>query len=679
MPKTNQNLNPQPTGWVGSIEEIEELQSRFGSEIIEESWGGPGKPWFEWQKVALTCTADEIGLFGGKSGGKSVFLRAWLVSGNPTEPDEEDIVNKSYIYHPDYLGLILRKNEKDLVDFILRAAKMWGPLGGEYVNGYFRFPAYTKDGMQTSQLGARIDCGHMKDSSAWQKYIGTEYQRVAIDEAPLIADYSLIEELRSCMRTPHAKMRIQIAYAGNAGGPGTGWILDRFMRVRDKEGNIIPHDTVITEDWEHPFTKQIVKRTRIWVFSTIADNTVMRDTPYAVTLISLTDPKMRAAYFEGRWDALFGSYFGDLFRPDGPKVGEPKEACHVITKSKTTNEYPTSLRPWWPISMGGDWGYDHDAAFLWARKTPDKQVIVYREFSVNRTLPERLGVEIARLTKPDLEKLPSHSITLHLGHDAFANKTGDRTIAELIAAGIAKVLGPGSVYLPDILIKRLKETWEADANNWTDQRERDKAIDQIRLHRRQGITIKIAEKTGIIGWQYCRESLRFEPTIASNVAYDERFAQRLLQADPKAFEEYSKLYRDIKPEVLPKLQILDCCPQLIDAIPKTQHEEGTENVDKKHFRGKDIVDTWLYLSLGMEDENPQEPYEVYRDRKLEEVMRSDVMITVNDLVRVNMMLESEWKDKDKGLAPYTPPRQARARHLLRLGKLKRENYGVRSI
>lgn len=656
---------PKTMGWIGTLEEIEDLQSKYGPEVIESGIGGPDRPWFPWQIRVLTCTADEIGCFGGKGSGKSELMRAWLISGNPTLPDNNEdgspnYTNRSYTYCPDYVGLILRRNQKDLEDFLIRAQRMWSPYGAEYKNGYFRFP--TPDG----KPGARIDVGHLSDANAWQKYIGTEYQRIAIDEAGLIPEYSLYDELKSCMRAPNPELRLQTMLASNAGGPGTGWIMEYFMKARDENGLLIPHDTFILDKRIHPKTKKEVVKSRVWIFSNWEDNPILSETNYAVGLDSMMDPKKRAAYLEGHWDALFGSYFGDIFRPDGPVAAnnEPPNACHVITKSKVDSKYPVEIRPWWPMSIGGDWGYAHDAAFLWARKDPRGRVIITEEMSVDHTLPERLGVEIARRTRTHLELLPSHSITLWLGHDAFAMKTGDRTIAELIALGIAKILGPNAVFLPDIIINQLKRAWDLDAFNWETQQQRDKTIEQIRLQRKTGITIKVAERTGIISWQHCREALRWEHTIASNVSYDHTIAMRLLQENPKAFNEYCRLYRNIEPETLPKLQILDCCPGLIASIPRAQHEDGTENVERAHYKGRDLLDAWLYLMLGIEDENPQEPFEVYRDRQLTHIVQQVPGMTVNDLTRANIALEAEWKEKEKPLAPYTPPRGARSRRLM---------------
>jgi len=652
---------PQPaTGAILSLEEAERLFKEHGDRI-DIAWGGKDKPWFPWQIRMLQNTCDEIGLLGGKASGKSSIMRAWLVSGNPDKPDyDEDarpnLVNQSYIYHPEYLGLILRKNQDDLTDFISRATRMWASLGCEYVRGCFRFPS-----------GARIDAGHLKDANSWMQFIGIEYQRIAIDEAGLIPEFNLFEELRSCMRTPNPELRCQVVLASNAGGPGTGWLIDRFMKARDENGEMIPHDSVITEKYIHPFTGKEEKRTRIWMFATIEDNPVMRETPYAVTLISLTDPKKRAAYFEGHWDALYGSYFGDLFRPEGPSRAnnEPPNACHVVPESSV------KLLPWYHRSIGMDWGYAHESAIMWACQTPDERIYIYREIVASQASPERLGYEIAMASRDELEKLTSHSMVLHLSHDAFSTRAGDKSIAELIALGIQRVLGPNSVHLPDLMIRRIRDTYAEDAYRFEDVKARDAAIEAIRLQRKLGITIRIAEKTGIIGWQHVRETMRWQEIGERNATFDHAIFMRLLREAPDRANEYARLYRDLKPEILPKLQIFkERCPRLIDAIPRAQHEDGQEAMDKAHFKGRDSVDGLLYLIMGMRDEMPPEPFEEFRANKLEQMVSREPAMTTDDLVRINMGLEDEWKKKNTSPAPYTPPRSARMSRLIMQGKWK---------
>ena len=81
------------------------------------------------QTSVLLRKEKEIALLGGKFGGKSVAARLFLIKGNPYlrdySPSGEVIwVNKSYIYHPNYYATILRRNQVDLDEFLIRAATL---------------------------------------------------------------------------------------------------------------------------------------------------------------------------------------------------------------------------------------------------------------------------------------------------------------------------------------------------------------------------------------------------------------------------------------------------------------------------------------------------------------------------------------------------------------------------
>ena len=230
--------NTLPLG-ILTPEEVKRAAAQIDGKVTE-SWGFGKLKWNAMQIKVFKHQADELGLLGGKGSSKSTAARGWLVMGNPHLPQTDAqgqpiLVNRSYTYHPNYRALILRKNQEDLDDFIQRAAEMWGPtLGGQYVDGHFRFPS-----------GAIIDCGHMKDATAWQKYLGIEFQRIAIDEAALIPDFASYEQLRSCMRTVHSELKTQILLTSNAHGRGacvpygevltpSGWKDIKSMSVGDQ-------------------------------------------------------------------------------------------------------------------------------------------------------------------------------------------------------------------------------------------------------------------------------------------------------------------------------------------------------------------------------------------------------------------------------------------------------------
>lgn len=654
----DQNTTP---GYVVAEDQIESLRQQ-GYEV-EVSWGGGDKSWAEWQKRVINCTCHEVGLFGGKASGKSTAMRAWMISGNPGRTSQNGTLtyNDSYTYHPDFWGLILRKNEKDLQFFLREAQRMYAPIGGEWKNGHFGFPS-----------GARIDAGHMADENAWHKYIGNEYQRVAIDEAALIPEYGPIEELRSGMRTPlEDQMRIQTVYASNCGGPGTGWIMSRFMEVKSVDGTTIPHDTIIRQRVRHPFTGETTYFTRIWIFATIKDNPAMARTWYAAGLENLTDPKRQRAYFYGLWDAFYGSYFSDVFRPKGPILenGEPVHANHVVEAGAV------KLEDWWHRSISMDWGYTHESAILWACQEPKGRLHIYRELGVTQTSPERIGVEIGTQTRDELHKLPSQSITLWLSHDAFAARGGGRSYAELVALGLMRVLGPKAVHLPDVMVDNIQKAYDSESDFSVEaMKKRDLAVEAVLAQKRAGITIRKAEKINVIGWQFCREIMRWREIKVGTAPFDEQKYHQLMMIDPAAANTYATFYKDRRPEKLPKLQIWDCCPRLIEALPKAQHKDGTEKVDDKHFTGKDFCDSFHYLIMGMRDENPSIPKQHYLMEAIDKITETQPTLDLNSRIQILRQVEAEYAEKHKPLSPFSPVMGPKSQRAARKVDIARNGY-----
>jgi hypothetical protein len=644
---------PTPPGILLSRDQAEAMRAQ-GKKVTYTWVPNPGM-----QEDALRRLEFEIGIFGGKYSGKSSVARAWLVKGNPELPDYDADgnsipVNSSYVYHPHYRGLILRRNQDDLDDFIRKAAVMWRPYGLEYLDGQFRADAY----------GSVIDVGHMKDKQSWQRYIGIEYVRMVIEEAALIPDYDSYEELRSCCRSIYPEMRAQMLLTSNAGGPGTFWVFDRFIEPKDINGDIIPAGTTIEEHVINPYTGGKLTTTRVFLFATIQDNPIaMKDTAYIANLASITDDARRRAYLLGDWKSYSGQYF-KVFRPRGPQLGDPPNANHVIPAGSVR------LAPWWHRSSGMDWGHAHEAAWYMGCTDPNtEQVHICDELVAAGASPMQFGYEIGQRSKKVLMESPTHSMILHLSPDAFQDRTGDKSIAELIGLGIGRVIGPQAVHLPDAEIAKLR-----DSGNVTGP-EAAELFEKIRLQHRIGITIRMAINERVIGWQYVLEALRFDPIGESLTAsFDPNFAAKLLaESGWERWLEYVRLHQNRKPEVLPKLQIWgpshrdarDGCPRLIEALPKAQHSElNPEDVSKVHFKGMDSLDSIRYLLMGLRDEHPTEPFQSYWERRSAETIHSHPLMTTDDKIRLHSYLKHDYETShDSGKSFSLPRANRRARTL----------------
>jgi hypothetical protein len=626
---------------------------------------------FEWtpfQQQVLLRDEFEIGLFGGKFGGKTHAAQGFLLKGNPDIENVDENgqslldVNLSYVYHPNYRATILRRNQNDLDDFLRKFEAMAQPLGGKYTRGLFEFPSC-----------AVIACGHLADKDAWMKYIGVENVRFVVEEAALIPDFDLYDQIRSCCRSVWPEMRPQILLTSNAGGPGTGWINDRFVNAKDKDGNKIPPGTTIHEIVEHEEIR--VDKTRIYLKSTYRDNPhALNDPGYIGTLATIRDDKTRLAYLEGDWDTLSGVYFS-IFREKGPLLGEPSHANHIIPAD------PSRLDYYWHRFGAIDVGSAHETSILWGCQDPaTKQTHIYRELVADHTSYIQLGFELASRSMLELERLPSHSMTFWISHDALHNKTGTdgKSIAELFMDGIARKLGPQAVHFPEFTVKQFRELASGqylhtgeDDKKWADM------LAKLKSHRAAGITLRVAPNDRVIGWQYCLESLRFTPVGELLPPFSDELAGRLYQQDPLRHEEYMRLYRNQFVEVLPRIQFWQAspdlgplwgCPRLIQAIPLARHAEGPgknpEDIDKTHFKGMDSLDSWRYLMMGQQETVVEEPFESYRNRQVAAFRVANPHADANDLVWINRGLEAQWEEERRGqLGIFTMPRKSMVRRM----------------
>lgn len=632
------------------------------------------------QATALTQLAYEI-LFGGeKGGGKTAAMTVWMVSGNPHLPDYMKDgtpipVNQSYVYHPSYRGLVLRRNVKDLRAWIGEASKVYAMLGGEFVDGEFRFPS-----------GAIIWTGHLEDESSYEKYQGTpELHRVAIEEVCQIPSFELYMQVVSCIRSKTEGLRPQIFLTANPIGPGLGWVADRFVRVLDEKGKRVEPGTRIVEKVTNPITQEVGEIDRVFIRAGLRDNPfLLADKTYVYNLARLPE-KLRKAYLEGDWDALSGQYF-DQWRPSGPMVGEPENANHVIGPRNTNlrkhekglsvpewERYP-ELREWWPRSIGGDIGYAHDSAFIFGARNPDNERIhVYKELVFQLTGYETIGVDLGRSVYPELVQLPSGTMTLWLARDAFQHRGDDqgiKSIVELLMRGLSQVLGEDAVHCPDIEIEKRREhegmprsgrPFDVDENFWKDF---EKWEEEVRQRRRVGITILKCNSNRVLGWSYMRDALNWVPPAAPGGGkFDYDVYQKLFRdASVEKAVEYLQAAQPSHVEY-PMLQVWEeACPKLISAIPSAVHDEkNPEDVDKTHFDGMDELDALRYMLLGLESGvGIEEPFAEWKAKTIRDWERRNPDAGAGDRRWLDYYIEDQEAEQYGGES-FSLERSSRAR------------------
>lgn len=567
--------------------------------------------------------ADEFELFygGQKGSGKSNCIIGWLLKGNPDVPiNQATPIDISYINCADYRALVIRKNLEDLNSWISEAYRIYSKLGANYTQkpNEFTFPS-----------GAKIIMGHLDDERAAEKYFGNVVHRAAVDELTFIPDVYTYMKLYSCVRSNVKGIRAQMLLTGNPGGPGTTWVVDRFVEPKDSNGEIMDSSTTITESNWNPFTKKVEHMTRLYIFARLADNPKMLevDPLYYNRLLGLPEAQRRA-YLEGDWHALGGTFFNE-FRSKH-RIGEPPEACHVIP----TGSRP--LLPWLPRLGGIDYGFGHYAAVYGAVKDMNGQTIIHRELCVRETGTVELGDAIARLFLPDLEGLyksgASALIPIYLSPDAF-EKNDAKTQAESIAEGIARVLGSKSVHLPELFA-------QPTGNQFSD----NLFFHQVRMQQKSGISLVKAQNARCAGWSHIREMLRWREIATVGVEkFDYEIYYQLMHESVNKARIYLEAFQNRKKEILPKLLIEDHCKLLISSVPSIVHDpKNIEDVLKTQAMSDDILDSVRYLLYSQDVADNREPKQSFVHRHLDYIKESEPNIDYNGLCHAASFAEDEY-------------------------------------
>jgi hypothetical protein len=605
------------------------------------------------QAIAIARKEREIAFCGARYGGKSSAGTLWMVMGNDGQPlwnedGSPNLVNISYVHHPQFLGAVVRANEKDLSDWVQKALPYYTAINGVFTKNpaEFTFPS-----------GARVFLGHAKDSDAWTKYQGQNIVRFYIDEAGLIPGADTFDLLLASCRSIYPEMRAQMFLTANPGGPGQRFIFDRYIEPKDRYGKAIKHPTedrpirmedggliTIEEKVPHPFKHgEELTTTRVWVPSYMTDNSyAMNDPSYIASLATMRDEKMRKAMLFGDWRALSGVYF-DLFGKQ--HLFEPKER---------------TMAGWWKASGSLDWGFVHKSAALKHKLDPNtRQHLIYEEYSVSGADPVELGAQLARWWEPELRI--QGSVTIHTAHDCFSNKIGDFTWADLLAKGVNRVLGRDQCYLPDLLVKKIEEERALAGRPSLSDDDKERILTKPVT----GIIFRRAPRATAVVWMHIRSLMSLESRFLHKPdpgTPDFLLAQSILEHGTVTdYLAYLKSFQREK-EWLPELLVSTACKNLIAAIPKAIHDEDNpDTIDPKHFEGRDEIDSLAYLLSSVRDEKPTSlPPELEKQKAMEEALARNPNLSYQSKMFLAMQVEEQIAEREQGYAGgFTMARNSR--------------------
>jgi hypothetical protein len=227
------------------------------------------------QTYALERLEDELMVGGARGPGKTELGLAW-----GCEPE--------YINHPQFTGLVIRKDYEDLSDWIERARYFYHGIG----------QIIGKPAEIRWRAGGVTRLGHWKDKNTIARYIGHEYQKMNIEElTQSIATKDEYISLMGSLRSTIPGLKAQLYASTNPGGIGHRWVKEYFVDMaKDK-----------------PYRDPITGRWRLFIPMTIEDNPKLTklDPSYYAWLKGLPEP-LHSAWYKGSWDLFVGQFFPEF-------------------------------------------------------------------------------------------------------------------------------------------------------------------------------------------------------------------------------------------------------------------------------------------------------------------------------------------------------------------------------
>jgi hypothetical protein len=597
-----------------------------GAQVLIQPQLGP-----QWDLMLLE--EKEI-LFGGaKGGGKTQGARIWTLKGNPYDSQDKP-VNVSYVYHPGYRCLVLRKNVKDMQDYIDKAKGMYGPAYGAVWNGdgFFEFPS-----------GAKVVIGHMSDENSYMQYMGQEWTRIIIEEVTQIASKTLYLKILSCCRTVFPEMKTQILLTANPEGPGFHWVRERFM-TDPKTGKRVPDRTRIEEVILNPFTQKKEIITRIFLPSKVSDNKILleNDPAYVALLMSLPET-LRQAYLEGNWDVIGGKYFAE-FRPDGPLAGEPAWAQHCVDSTSVW------MMPWFKKWCGIDIGYNHWMVCHWFFESEDdNRIYVYRTLRTRFMGMQDFGELWAKHMLEDMGPDSNKAVTVWMSHDAFHKRDSSPEAEDIspvsrFLRGVERVLGPKSVFIAT----QADIPEEPDFFERLETQKETKVIVRKAPMHRQGSS------------EYVRELMSWRKPKLQEETYDHEYALRLIAEEGGGEKYLQYLRRHIeagKDPNLPKVRIFsDKCKDLIRQLTDAVFDEDRLNIMKVDCNGDtgeggdDDLQAFIYGLSGyrkQQQKKTNEPAHIQMQRRIHEIeKRHNFQLDGSQKMQIRWQAYADMKSKE---------------------------------
>lgn len=341
--------------------------------------------------------------WGGQAGpGKSYGIRWFLYRRSLSTPKHE--------------ALLLRENWEQVEKTHIRKMREELPLLG----------ARLVDRTAVFENGAYIDCGHMADKEAVNRYLSTGYGVIAPDEAtlypvddegtPVLAELSTRarESWPSLQGVPSVPLFVPTT---NPGGPSAAWLLDMCIdHTPDFEkfpalAGIKPDGTPVynPDHWQYQA-------------ASLDDNPYMRE-DYATTDLAVLSKWRYAQLRHGDWHVFAGQFFSKWL-----------EQSH-----QRDLELPNGLQ--WFTAM--DWGSLRPGCVLWFAVLPDRRIYLRSELKFQGDDVSEVAVKM----KKREADLGIRSVSYRVGDPAMWIKDAKTKGTHLVGESIADTFRLNGIHL----------------------------------------------------------------------------------------------------------------------------------------------------------------------------------------------------------------------------------------
>jgi len=366
------------------------------SQVIWKPMPGP-------QTALIACPIFEVFYGGARGGGK-------------TEGSIGDWLQHSGTYNRDATGIFVRRTIKQLSEVIARTQGLFPQIGAKWND---QKSTWTMPG------GARLKFVYLERDKDAEEYQGHSYTRVYIEEAPNFASPGPINKLRATLRSA-AGVPVGMRLTGNPGGPGHGWVKDRYIKPNKFGYEIIKEETEVEIDGKI----EVISLERVFIPSKIRDNTLIlkNDPGYIMRLKQSGSEALVKAWLDGDWDIVDGAFFDNW--DEDRHIISWESFKKILTKSMLkfrAFDWGSSK----PFSVGWYALLDRDY-YIDGRLLPQGALVRYKEWYGASGPNKGLKMDASAVARGILNRELGEKIRYGVADPAIFIRDGGPSIAEIM-------------------------------------------------------------------------------------------------------------------------------------------------------------------------------------------------------------------------------------------------------